>query len=201
MALDLNLKISTANDCTSLVIQDVTGPYHSESNPGGWGGFNINGVRANFTLNIIVTYFIVSNGKIDTLVYPVPYDSMYFPSEDTYRGFKFSESFYTILNSGVYPLGVEDRMSEYIKNTSAPNMSLDGMYQIKAQIVSSPGGLIIDEVQYTYSKMFEYKNICQTEKSVNKLLGTINLECEDCDDKDIEKALLAKSLLNSIKSI
>jgi len=207
MALDLKLKISTANNCTGIVIQDVTGPYHSESNPGGWGGFNINGNRSQFTLNLTIRFYILINDKVVAVTASVPYENIYYPSEDGYRGFKYSLSFNQFLFSLPLTLSsTEISQGDFDKEiskkySSSEEFSLDGIYEVSARIISSPGGLILDTPQYRYAKSFEYKNICQTEKRVHSLLATVNLGCEDCDDSDIEKALLAKSLLTSIKAI
>ena len=45
-----------------------------------------------------------------------------------------------------------------------------------------------------------YGSTCITEKKVEKLFTSIDVECEDCDDADLSKALLAKSLLKNLKA-
>ena len=37
-------------------------------------------------------------------------------------------------------------------------------------------------------------------KEVDKLFSSVNVECEDCDDRDIEEALLAQNLLKSLEN-
>jgi len=51
------------------------------------------------------------------------------------------------------------------------------------------------------NKSFVFKNICTTSKLVSKALTSINLQCEDCDDSDLDNVLFAKSLLESIENI
>jgi hypothetical protein len=70
----------------------------------------------------------------------------------------------------------------------------DGLYEVSLNIVSA-------DALYNQEFIFEFRSICNSQKAVDKMMGTINLNCEDCDDSDIENALLAKSLLESIKNM
>ena len=38
-------------------------------------------------------------------------------------------------------------------------------------------------------------------QKVSKALTSVNLQCEDCDDRDLDKVLLAKSLLESLENL
>ena len=50
-----------------------------------------------------------------------------------------------------------------------------------------------------FEKAFCFTNVCTIKKQVNKLFTEVNFECEDCDDSDLEKALLAKNLLETLE--
>jgi hypothetical protein len=190
MALDLKLKINTSSDCKNLVIQDVTGAYNADSNPGGWGGFNINGNRQTFNLNLslIVNHFI--NGK----QYNTPISlsnfasTVYYPAEDTFRGFKVSIPSYDISTEIA---NVETIPEEY---NPMQEVVEDTLYQLQVVMTDATG-------TYNQVFIFDFRSICNSEKAVNSLMGRVNLNCEDCDDSDIEKALLAKSLLEALKKI
>jgi len=203
MALDLKLKINTANNCKNVVIQDTTGVYNSKSNPGGWGGFNINGNRQKFNLSIFFQIPILSKPDesntpaVVRLLYYVPYDLISFPSEDTYRGFKISFTMQQLLNNSDLANSsesLEKIAGEYVNFMANKTVFPDGLFDVIVTVSDTNGKL-------SRSVVKSFKNICSAEKNVNKVLGSVNLNCEDCDDTDIEKALLAKSLLKAIKSI
>ena len=59
----------------------------------------------------------------------------------------------------------------------------------------------INSVEYNQEFIIPFKNLCSATLAVEKMLGTINLGCKDCDDSDVENALLAKSLLETLKSM
>ena len=193
MAFDLKLKIKTSDDCKNLVIQDVTGAYNSLNNTTGWGGFNIDGNRQKFNIScsIIVNHFISGTQYSSVIGIENFANSVNIPlSEDTFRGFKLSIPAYDISTAIANLESIPDEY-EPIQEVLA-----DTLYEIYFTITSS-------RVKVPYSEVFkfEFRNICSSEKIVNKLLGTVNLGCEDCDDSDIEKALLAKSLLETLKKI
>lgn len=193
MALDLKLKINTSSDCKNLVIQDVTGAYDSTTNPGGWGGFNIDGNRQTFNLNLS----LIVNHFIDGKQYNTPISlsnfasTVYYPAEDSFRGFKVSIPSYDISTEVANFPGIPE---EY---NAMQDVVEDALYQLQATITRTTDTIL------TYSQVFifDFRSICNSEKAVNKLMGTVNLNCEDCDDSDIEKALLAKSLLEALKKI
>lgn len=190
MALDLKLKINTSSDCKNLVIQDITGAYDAATNPGGWGGFNINGNRQTFNLNLslIVNHFI--NGKqYNTPINLTNFAStVYYPAEDSFRGFKVSIPSYDISTEVA---NVEIIPEEY---NPVQEVVEDTLYQLQARVTDLTSS-------YIQVFTFDFRSICNSEKAVNSLMGRVNLNCEDCDDSDIEKALLAKSLLEALKKI
>ena len=189
MALDLKLNISTTDDCKNLVIEDVTGLYNETSNPGGWGSFNISGNREEFNLNLsLIVYLILPDGtQYTTPVFLSNFaNTVIYPSEDTYRGFKVSVPAYDISTEVANFPGIPESY-EPIQEVLD-----DNIYKVFANITSS---------NYNKEFQFTFKNICTSQKIVERLMGTINLGCEDCDDSDIERALLAKSLLESIKNM
>jgi hypothetical protein len=190
MALDLKLNISTTEDCKNLVIEDVTGVYNETSNPGGWGGFNVDGNRIDFTMQLyLIAYHFIGDQQYTTPISLVNFEnSVYYPAEDSYRSFKVSIPSYDIsteiANSPTIP-ETYDPMKEIVE---------DGMYSIVVNLQN-------EKLNYKEEFEFSIKSICNSQKIVEKMMGSVNLGCEDCDDADIERALLAKSLLEVIKNM
>ncbi len=188
MALDLKLDIRTTEDCKHLVIEDITGIYNEESNPGGWGDFNITGNRGNYNLQayLRIYHFVEEQQYTTSIDLPNFESTVKYPAEDTYRGFKISVPSYEI--------------STAIANTAAIPESYDPIQEVLEDTLYDVVVNINSPTTY-YSQEFiiPFKNLCSSTLAVNKMMGIINLGCEDCDEADIEKALLAKSLLNSLK--
>ena len=189
MPLDLKLDIRTAEDCTKLVIEDVTGGY-SDSNPGGWGGFNINGNRDTYNIQAHIVVYVVIDGEQYVVPIAVPNfgNIVYYPAEDSYRGFKVSIPSYDISTEVANLPGLPEAynsMQEVVEDT---------LYEIVINF---------NDIQQNYSQEFkvEFKSICNSQKAVEKMMSVVNLGCEDCDDSDIKEALLAKSLLEILKTI
>ena len=189
MALDLKLDIQTTDDCRNLVIEDITGSY-SENNPGGWGGFNIFGNREEFNLQVHLTvYHFIDGVQYNTpMTVPGLGNLINYPSEDTYQGFKVSLPSYDISTE-------LSSLIESIPESFDPMWDTveDNIYKITVELSKS----LTEVFQFD----FVFTNVCNTEKKVNKLVSSVALNCEDCDDADIEKSLLAKSLLENLKEI
>jgi|14_taG_2_1085336.scaffolds.fasta_scaffold133765_1 hypothetical protein len=191
MALDLKLKTSVVNDCKELVIQDVTGSYNSESNPGGWGKFNITGDRSKYTLNLMLTAFHFIDGmQYSTTITLTGIGNMDYPSESTFEGFKMSipsHDISTAISELISPLPESyNTLQETVE---------DNIYKVTAVVSkdSNPSEV------FTFSLTFT--NTCNTEKEVNSFLASIDLEGVECDKSEIDRALLAKSLLQNLKNI
>tara|TARA_R110002012_G_scaffold100312_2_gene238945 strand:+ start:800 stop:1381 length:582 start_codon:yes stop_codon:yes gene_type:complete len=193
MALDLKLDIQTTKDCRTLVIEDITRNY-SEDNLGGWGGANIEPFKVRLKIDVIVRYYAMATigssqeeqmevfeGIFNLDVYENFIET---PSEDSYKNFKLALPFASIVEA------IDDM--EFIEYEDIR----DGIYQIIIR-VSNKNNL---SEEYSLQE-FQFKNICGLSKLVSKTLTSVNLACEDCDDTDLEKALLAKSLLESLDSI
>jgi len=190
MALDLKLNISTTEDCKNLVIEDVTGVYNETSNPGGWGGFNIDGNRNDCNMQVyLIIYHFIDGEQYTTPISLVNFEStVYYPAEDTYRAFKISVPSYDIsteiANSSTIPESY-DPIQEVVE---------DGLYTVVVNLQNN-------KINYRDQFEFTFRSICNSQKVVEKMMGSVNLGCEDCDDTDIERALLAKSLFENIKNM
>ena len=190
MALDLKLNISTTEDCKNLVIEDVTGVYNETSNPGGWGSFNIDGNRNDCNMQVyLITYHFIDGEQYTTPISLVNFEStVYYPAEDTYRAFKISVPSYDIsteiANSSTIPESY-DPIQEVVE---------DGLYTVVVNLQNN-------NINYRDQFEFTFRSICNSQKVVEKMMGSVNLGCEDCDDTDIERALLAKSLFENIKNM
>tara|TARA_R110002012_G_scaffold161923_3_gene324172 strand:- start:1346 stop:1918 length:573 start_codon:yes stop_codon:yes gene_type:complete len=190
MPLDINVDIFTTNDCRTLVIEDKTGNY-SEDNLGGWGNFNADPSILSLVINIQI-YYQIEDGSI--AMYASDYISGYdpdlplieFPISGSIKDFKFAIDIETLL---------KDFQFNSLENISIPQDLTelpDAMYQI---------GVSTYKMELESSNTFIFKNICLTSKLVSKALTSVNLQCEDCDDRDLDKVLLAKSLLESLENL
>ena len=188
MALDLKVDIQTTNDCGTLVIEDKTGNY-TEENLGGWGGLNTEPLKSTVAIDVIVqVYFyqdeelMVSEGTFNLDVYE---NFVNLPLDSSYKKFKLA-------------IPIQD----FKENINPPNsikhfdMIEDNLYQIAVRVYDK-----LDVTNEHANKSFVFKNICTTSKLVSKALTSINLQCEDCDDSDLDNVLFAKSLLESIENI
>ena len=216
MALDLKLQINTSEDCKNLVIQDVTGGYNPASNPGGWGNFNITGNRDFYNMIVHITVFHFINGEQYSSSIALPNFNNYviYPSRKLHRGFKVSIPASDIYSDiSLLPDIPEefDPMQEFLEDT---------FYKITVQISSARiaqfisqqgsnnlvggGSISYDELsreEYLQQFDYMYSSTCLTQKAVDKFMATVNLDCEDCDDTDVDKALLAKNLLENLKNL
>jgi len=192
MALDLKLSVQTTDDCKNLVIEDVTGLYNETSNPGGWGGFNINGDRSvyNLSLNLVVYNFIEGEQYTTPISIDNFANDVIYPTEDTFRSFKISIPSYDISTA----VANSNTISIPDSYNSMQEVVEDCLYEVIVTITSS-------STNYSSNSSLTYKNICNSKKIVDRMISKINLGCEDCNDFDIDKALLAKSLLETIKNI
>ena len=191
MALDLKLNIYTTDDCRTLVIEDSTGNY-SEDNLGGWGELNVFPGVNNISILLQIKVYAQREEGIVPIEGTISLDTYQsfadLPYNSSYRGFKLALPIEELKAVMVNPEG----------NTLLPDFENveDGIYQITA-IVSS-------FLQYSAThaeKQFVFKNICSVSKLVSSALTSVNLTCKDCDDSDLEKALLAKSLLESLENV
>lgn len=185
MALDLKLDIQTTNDCRTLVIEDVTGNY-SEDNLGGWGELNHIPYKNNTSIDIMVKVYFYEGEELVTSEGMFSLDAyQYFadiPFEDNYKKFKLALPIRTL--------------QEVMDEIEGFEVVEDNLYQI------SIGVYDYTDITNEYGrKEFVFKNTCMTSKLVSKALTSINLQCEDCDDSDLDKVLLAKSLLESLENV
>mgnify|MGYP003131881013 CR=1 FL=1 len=186
MALKLDFNIYTTDDCNSLIIEDSTGRY-SEDNLGGWGGINIDGNRLTETLNATI--------------------KVYFYIGDVLQTAEGSFSFGTFENFIEYPFSnqlVGFKLALPIENIKQQISAIDhfdsiedNIYQITVSAYSI--NTTPEQIYGTTEKVF--KNTCSISKLVSKALTSANVQCKDCDDSDVENALLAKSLLESLDNI
>ena len=197
MPLDINVDIHTTNDCRTLVIEDKTGNF-AEDNLGGWGNFNADPS----TLGLIITIQIYYEVEEDSIV---TYEASYiyqgainsgdeaeieFPLASSIKDFKFAINVESLLNSfssSSDDMAIPEDLSELP----------DAIYQIGISTFQVGGY----SPQPLSSNSFVFKNTCLTSKLVSKALTSVNLQCEDCDDRDLDKVLLAKSLLESLENL
>tara|TARA_R100001463_G_scaffold93289_5_gene148019 strand:- start:2196 stop:2819 length:624 start_codon:yes stop_codon:yes gene_type:complete len=207
MALDLKLQVNASQDCNSLFIEDITGPYSVSNNPGGWGGFNIDGNRDNYNLIIHLTVYHFIDGKQYSSSITLPYftDYVVYPTGVSHRGFKVSIPASDIYSDISLLPGIPeefDPVQEFLEDT---------LYKVTIQISSSNISSLVPSASDQYSDFvrdyylqqfdFKFNNTCMTQKAVDKYISTVNLGCEDCDDEDLDKALLAKNLLETLKRL
>ncbi len=191
MPLDIKLKITTTEDCKNLVISDVTGAYNETSNPGGWGGFNIDGDRSLYGMGLYMVVYHITDGKeYATPITVTNFSNLVnYPGDQSYRGFKVS----------IPSHDISTEVSNFPNMTEAyePIQEIleDSLYEIVVHIYGEQGP------DYDREFRFPFKSLCNSQKAVDKMMGQINLGCEDCDDSDIDSALLAKSLLESLKNM
>ena len=79
------------------------------------------------------------------------------------------------------------------------NLEMDSV--VAVNVKNKNFDLLPIDSRSTLNKSICFTNVCTIKKAVTKLFTDVNFECEDCDDSDIEKALLAKSLLETIKNM
>tara|TARA_R100000005_G_scaffold55834_1_gene27803 strand:+ start:3079 stop:3672 length:594 start_codon:yes stop_codon:yes gene_type:complete len=197
MPLDINVDIHTTNDCRTLVIEDKTGNF-AEDNLGGWGNFNADPS----TLGLIITIQIYYEVEEDSIVtYEADYiyqgainsgdeAEIEFPLASSIKDFKFAINVENLLNSfssSSDDMAIPEDLSELP----------DAIYQIGISTFQVGGY----SPQPLSSNSFVFKNTCLTSKLVSKALTSVNLQCEDCDDRDLDKVLLAKSLLESLENL
>tara|TARA_R110002096_G_scaffold132468_1_gene282763 strand:+ start:25 stop:582 length:558 start_codon:yes stop_codon:yes gene_type:complete len=185
MALDLKLDIHTTDDCRNLVIEDITGNF-SEDNLGGWGELNLVPYKNNTSIDILIKVYFLEGEELISSEASFSLDVFQnfaeMPFEGVYRKFKLA-------------LPVETLKAE-IEGLDGFETVEDNLYQIGVRVYDT------DDITNEYAyKEFIFKNTCMTSKLVSKAFANINFQCEDCDDSDIEKALLAKSLLESLENV
>lgn len=202
MPLDLKVDIHTTNDCRTLVIEDKTGNF-AEDNLGGWGNFNVDPSIVGLVITIKMYYSVEGEGAPaeNMVTYETDYIYQYssdianmeFPIPGSVKDFKFA-------------VDVEKLVSDFADSSASnPIANLltsqnlteipDSIYQIG--ITPYKIGGFAPEASST----FVFKNTCLTSKLVSKALTSVNLQCEDCDDRDLDKVLLAKSLLESLENL
>tara|TARA_R110000824_G_C15044208_1_gene660722 strand:- start:251 stop:877 length:627 start_codon:yes stop_codon:yes gene_type:complete len=203
MALNLALNISTVEDCGSIKIEDITGYYNAASNSEGWGGFNLSPSieSVNLVLKLRVFNFLNEEFYDTPLTFPLQHgiDGQSYNSLDSYEGFKIiisADEVYLALQASIsaleipFPLDLEEAW-EILEDT---------VYEVSVVAQDLTSGLGAQSEILTIGKCY-YGNTCDTEKKVSKLFSSIDVECEDCDDSDVNKALLAKSLLKNLNSM
>tara|TARA_R110002096_G_C14588028_1_gene721803 strand:- start:1368 stop:1922 length:555 start_codon:yes stop_codon:yes gene_type:complete len=184
MALDLKLKVHTAEDCRNLVIEDITGDY-SLSNLGGWGDLNVFPFKADVSVDVSVQAYI---GDSENLV---AYEGTF--SLDVFEGFMSTSN---INSHKDFKLSIPvETLTEELGIPTSGDFLVDTLYQVHVRAYA------LNDLSDMYGEsVLTFKNTCLTSKLVGKALTSINLLDEDCDDSDLKKVLLAKSLLESLEN-
>ena len=199
MALDIKLNIAASKDCKELIVTDLTGIFNAQGNPTGWKGTGnlSSSLEVNKLILLVTPYFESNDGNI---IFPtVSYTSdtenprWKFPT-NTLERFMFSvpasEMITDISNAFSADGSPYDLMNINIVN---PEIIPDLVYNITVHVVP------LNETSSIYSKSICFANVCSIKKEVSKLFTSVNFECEDCDDSDLESALLAKNLLETLE--
>lgn len=203
MALNLALKISTVEDCQSIMVEDVTGYYDATFNSEGWGNFNLSPDvdKINLVLKIRVFNFLNEEFYDTPLTFPLQHgiDGQSYKSINSYEGFKViisADEIYLALQASIAAQEI-DFPSEL---ETAWEVLEDTVYEISvvAQDISSGLG---DQSQILNIGSCYYGSTCNVTKNVDALFSSIDVDCDDCDDSDVDRALLAKSLLKNLNSM
>ena len=195
MALDIKLKVKTTDNCKNLVIEDITGKFENTKNPGGWGELNQTPLLSNESVDVFITaYHFIDNVQYTTTFQVV--DILYyiaFPFENTIEGFKISLPSDVISTYIANQISIEDGAALPESYNMVQETLEDNIYEARVR-VNVPGK---DSI---ISKPFKHTSICNTKKRVESLLSSIDLSCQDCDQLDFDKALLAKSILEGLEN-
>ena len=199
MALDIKLNITTSKDCKDLLITDMTGIFNAQGNPTGWKGTgSLSSSLEMFKIVLLITpYFEASNGNVafPTISYTSDIENprWKFPT-NTLERFIFSvpsSEMLTDIQTSLSEDGGPYNMSDLVQLTSG--VVPDLVYNITVHIIG------VNDPTSLYSKSICFTNVCTIKKAVTKLFTNVNFECEDCDDSDLESALLAKNLLETLE--
>ena len=211
MALDVKLNISVSNKCDSLTITDTTGSFSPESNPGGWGVGSMTGNQTPYTEKYYAQITIIPNIIINEILYrPVlVYSSTEIGTTQgtwvfpTYSGTGSNtlEKFSLILSAAELYQDILNNSSISLENLNE-EFIMDSIYTITFRLIDVTTGNALENISdaIAYEKAFCFTNVCILKKEVDKLFSSVNVECEDCDDRDIEEALLAQNLLKSLEN-
>ena len=224
MALELRLDIKTSDNCENLVFRDITGNYEESQNPGGWGGVNLdpNGLEFIAFLKCFLPFKVNSAGDEVTVLFSVPITSegmstaissitpedspntFLYPNANSMQGLVLSvsyEDYYAkiyeqIVDNNANPANIGLTAEEYdyvISNVEAWSSFQDHVYSF--EMTAYQGELAYD------LGTFDFSTSCNIRKSVTDILTSADIRCEDCDDSDLSKILLAKNLLETLDSI
>jgi len=190
MALDLKLNISTTDDCRNIIIEDSTGVYDILNNPGGWGGINIDPFVSVEELRLYIKahHFINGVQYNTTVAISDLINYIVFPFEDGVEGFKISLPAHVLSTELANQLSFELTEVPEGFNSLAESVE-DGIYQVVIQVGT------------TVSTPTQFNSICNISKDVDRMLSKVGLGCEDCNESDKERAILAKSLLENLENI
>lgn len=228
MALELRLDIKTSDNCENLVIRDITGNYEESQNPGGWGGVNITPNNLDFIsylrcflplkvnsigeeVTVLISIPVASEGAQEVFqqtnsINPIDHpNSFLYPTANSIEGFVLSisyEDYYAKIdqeiiasNSNPANLGLTAEQYDYvIANMGAWTSFEDHVYSFEISSINS-------SFVTTDLGVFEFSTSCNIRKSVTDILTSADIRCEDCDDSDLSKILLAKNLLETLDSI
>ena len=219
MPLDIKLKVYTANDCADLMIKDVTGDYNSETNTGGWGGFNAPADSGSVTLvttvllevplnetDTTILEIIVNNSSIfvgeDSLIQDTGAGEYVTPFETSIKNFKLKISANFIWQQIVTELtnlygsyGITNEQALYIlDNLTEWEVLQDAIYMIIPTYVNTDGDQFL-------GNPVKFNNVCLTQQMVDELATSADFRCEDCDDTDVDQISVAYSLLETLKNI
>ena len=195
--LDIKLSINTSPDCKNLLVTDLTGLYNAQSNSTGWrpSGPQNSSLALNRIVLSIIPYIKAESEEIffRALIYPSSTDNprWRFP-KGSLENFRFSVPHGELIND------IEAAYNEMQPSYELPKLNKDNvpdlLYNVNVYVVSTT-----DQSDVKFEKAFCFTNVCTIKKQVNKLFTEVNFECEDCDDSDLEKALLAKNLLETLE--
>jgi len=195
MPLDIKLNIRTTEDCRNLVIEDITGDFNQSVNPGGWGDPNQSPELGLEVVDVFVTaYHFIDDQQYTTSFQIV--DSLYYidsPVKGNIKGFKISVPADVISTYIANQINFEPSVNLPDSYNTSQETIEDNIYQVVVRLKINNSSSII-------SSSHSYSSTCNMRKRVDKLLTSINLDCETCDKSDLDKAILAKSILEGLEN-
>lgn len=194
MALNIKLDVQTTENCSTILIKDITGAYDALDNPGGWGEVNLTPIIPDESISVFITVYHFISGVQYTTTIQIPERGYYtsYPFSESVRGFKMSIPSDVISTAVANQLVLEPGVSlpeeyEIIQDTLE-----DNIYQVVVRVVH--------EDTVVVSEPTVFKSTCNMRRDVELLLTSIDTSCHDCDDSDFDRALLAKSILEGLEN-
>jgi len=186
----LNIGITLSNNGKTFVFEDTTGTYNSSTNPGGYGGPNID--SSDVTQAIIGVYqykatvpwlftFTIASNVVSALVLTKPDETTVNIFADlTNTAFPFTgSSVFNILNTYL----------DYPEDIAIADMVWTFTYEISGAYLDGS-----DPVDFDITTSCDFLVWCNTDCCVKKMF--VNLGCNCCEDK-LQSAMKAKAMLLS----